>query len=176
LPPKLKLRLKQVDRQQVRLEVVDTDWLVGQDHEVRALVDLLGRLDLSRYYQGIKAVEGRAGRDHSDPQVLIALWIYASLRGVRERRALAEWSKYEPGCRWWLGLGTVNHTTLFRRRMQQCEYQRIYRRRAQVAEFSHACLKEKREWRRFLRRGLEKVRAELGWACLACHGAIWIRL
>jgi transposase len=112
LPPKPKLRLKQVDRQQIRLEVVDTDRLVGQDHEVRAVVDLLGWLDLSRYYEGIKAVEGRAGRDHSDPQVLIALWIYASLRGVREGRALAEWSKYEPGCRWLLGLGTVNHTTL----------------------------------------------------------------
>ena len=112
LPPKPKLRLKLVDRQQIRLEVVDTDRLVGQDHEVRAIVDLLGRLDLSRYYEGIKAVEGRAGRDHSDPQVLIALWIYASLRGVREGRALAEWSKYEPGCRWLLGLGTVNHTTL----------------------------------------------------------------
>jgi len=112
LPAKPKLRLKQVDRQQIRLEVVDTDRLVGQDHEVRAIVDLLGRLDLSRYYQGIKAVQGRAGRDHSDPQVLIALWIYASVRGVREGRALAEWCKYEPGCRWLLGLGTVNHTTL----------------------------------------------------------------
>ena len=60
--------------------------------------------------------------------------------------------------------------------MQQPEYQRIYQRRAQVAEFSNACLKEKRGLRRFLRRGLEKVQAELGWACLTCNVAIWIRL
>jgi hypothetical protein len=64
----------------------------------------------------------------------------------------------------------------FRRKMQQAEYQKIYRRRAQVAEFSNACLKQKRGLRRFLRRGLEKVREELGWACLSCNVSIWIRL
>jgi hypothetical protein len=64
----------------------------------------------------------------------------------------------------------------FRRKMQRPEYQKIYRRRAQVAEFSNACLKQKRGLRRFLRRGLEKVRAELGLACLSCNVCIWIRL
>ena len=59
--------------------------------------------------------------------------------------------------------------------MQRPEYQAIYRQRAQVAEFSHACLKEKRGLRRFLRRGLAKVRAELAWACLSGNVAIWMR-
>jgi transposase len=94
------------------LEVVDVDRLVGQDHEVRAIWDLLGRLDLNLFYEGIKAIEAQAGRDHSHPQALLALWIYASMRGVRAGRGLAEWLKYEPGCRWLLGLRRVNHTTL----------------------------------------------------------------
>jgi transposase len=113
-PPrsKPKLRLQPLDRQQIVLEVVDTDRLVGQDHEVRALWDLLGRLDLSLFYEGIKALEGQAGRNHSHPQALVALWIYASLRGVQAGRELAEWSKHEPGCRWLLALRPVNHTTL----------------------------------------------------------------
>jgi hypothetical protein len=63
----------------------------------------------------------------------------------------------------------------FREKMQRPEYQAIYRQRAQVAEFSNACLKEKRGWRRFLRRGLAEVRSELAWACPSCNGAIWIR-
>ena len=63
----------------------------------------------------------------------------------------------------------------FRQKMQRPEYRAIYRQRAQVAEFSHACLKEKRGLRQFLRRGLEKVRAELAWACLSCNVAIWMR-
>jgi hypothetical protein len=63
----------------------------------------------------------------------------------------------------------------FRQKMQQPDYQGVYRQRAQVAEFSNACLKVKRGLRQFLRRGLHKVRAELAWACLSCNLAIWIR-
>ncbi len=47
---------------------------------------------------------------------------------------------------------------------------------AQVAEFSNACLKEKKGLRRFLRRGLTQVRAEAVWACLSCNVSIWTRL
>lgn len=66
--------------------------------------------------------------------------------------------------------------TEFRRRMGQSKYQHIYRQRAQVAEFSNACLKEKKGLRRFLPRGLARVRAELAWACLSCNVSIWIRM
>ena len=94
LPPvNRKPRLRPVDRQQVCLRVVDPDRLVGEDHPVRAIWDLLGRLDLSPFCEGIKAVEGKPGRDCSDPQVLIALWLYALSRGVREGRALDEWAQ-----------------------------------------------------------------------------------
>jgi transposase len=111
-PGERKLRLKRVDRQQVRLQVIDPERLVGEDHPVRAIWDLLGRLDLSLFGQGIKAVEGKPGRDRSDPKVLIALWLYALSRGVREARALDQWAQYEPGCQWLLGLGRINYHTL----------------------------------------------------------------
>ncbi|MFZ0962152.1 MAG: IS1182 family transposase [Terriglobia bacterium] len=111
-PVNRKPRLKPVDRQQVRLQVIDPEQLVEEDHPVRAIWDLLGRLDLSPFCEGIKAVEGKPGRDRSDPQVLIALWLYAISRGVREARALDEWAQYEPGCQWLLGLGRINYHTL----------------------------------------------------------------
>ena len=111
-PGERKLRLKPVDRQQVCLQMIDPDRLVEEDHPVRAIWDLLGRLDLSPFLEGIKAVEGRPGRDHSDPRVLIALWLYALSRGVREARALDQWAQYEPGCQWLLGLGRINYHTL----------------------------------------------------------------
>jgi transposase len=111
-PPERKLRLKAVDRQQVVLRAIDPDRLVGEDHSVRAIWDLLGRLDLSSYYPQVRAVEGRPGRDRSDPRVLIALWLYALSRGVREARQLDEWAQYEPGCQWLLGLGRINYHTL----------------------------------------------------------------
>jgi transposase len=111
-PLQPKLRLKPIDRHQVVLRAIDPGRLVAEDHAVRAIWDLLGRLDLSPFYKGIQAVEGRPGRDRSDPQVLIALWLYALSRGVREPRHLDEWTRYEPGCQWLLGLGRINYHTL----------------------------------------------------------------
>ena len=111
-PGERRLRLKAVDRQQICFRVVDPEQLVEEDHPARAIWDLLAGLDLSRFAAGIRAVEGRAGRDACDPQVLIALWLYALSRGVREARALDAWSQYEPGCQWLLGLGRINYHPL----------------------------------------------------------------
>lgn len=111
-PAEPKLRLKAIDRQQICLRAIDPDRLVSEDHAVRAIWDLLGRLDLSAYYEGVKAVEGRPGRDRSDPRVLMALWLYALSRGVRQARQLDQWAQYEPGCQWLLGLGRINYHTL----------------------------------------------------------------
>jgi len=107
-----KRRVKPVDRQQVCFRVIDPEQLIEEDHPARALWDVLEHVDLSRFYAGIKAVEGRPGRDASDPRVLIALWLYAISRGVREARYLDAWAQYEPGCQWLLGLGRINYHTL----------------------------------------------------------------
>ena len=64
----------------------------------------------------------------------------------------------------------------FRPKMQRPEYRAIYRQRAPGAEFSHACLKEKKGLRRFLRRGLAPVRTETTWTWRSCNVSIWIRL
>jgi transposase len=111
-PGERKVRVKRVDRQQTCWRVIDPEQLVEQDHPVRAIWDLLESMDLSRFYEGIRAVEGRAGRDPCDPRVMIALWLYALSRGVREARTLDAWSQYEPGCQWLLGLGRINYHTL----------------------------------------------------------------
>jgi hypothetical protein len=88
-----KPRLKPVDRQQVCLRMIDPHRLVGEDHPLRAIWDLLGRLDLSPFYEGMKAVEGQPGGDHCDPRVLTALWLYALRGGVREARGVDEWAQ-----------------------------------------------------------------------------------
>ena len=105
-------RLKPIDRQQVCLRAIDVERLVGEEHPVRAIWEMLEQQDLRAFYAGIEAVEGGPGRDALDPRVLIALWLYALSRGVREARALDEWAQYEPGCQWLLGLGRINYHTL----------------------------------------------------------------
>jgi len=105
-------RLVAIDRRQLFLRTVDVEKLVEPEHCVRSIWELVGRLDLRLYYGQIAAVEGSAGREHTDPQLLISLWLYAYSRGISSARELARQCEYEPGCQWLCGLQTVSHRTL----------------------------------------------------------------
>jgi transposase len=105
-------RLASINRQQLVLRSIDVERLIDEDHSARLIWQLIGRLELSLYYARIGAVEGRAGREHTDPQLLISLWIYAYSRGVSSARELARQCEYEPGCQWLCGLLPISHRTL----------------------------------------------------------------
>ena len=64
----------------------------------------------------------------------------------------------------------------FRERMQQPEYEQIYRLRGAVAEFPHAWWKDKFNLRKFHVRGLAKAQIEVKWAALAYNIQQWFRL
>src|SRR5580658_2145826 len=105
-------RLAAVSRQQMVMRAIDVERLLEEDHPARAIWELVGRLDLSRYYAEIGSVEGRAGREHTDPQVLISLWLYAYSRGISSAREVARQCEYEPAFQWLCGLEPVSHRTL----------------------------------------------------------------
>ncbi len=115
------VRLKQINRQQMLLRPVEVEKLVEQDHPVRAIWELVGRLDLGPFYVDIEAVEGVAGRPVWDPQLLISLWIYAYKDGVSSAREIARLCEYQPAYQWLTGLEVVNYHTLadFRIRHQE---------------------------------------------------------
>ena len=108
----LKRRLKPIDRKQLMFRVVDVEELVGEDHEVRAIWELVGRLDLRRYYEQIGAVEGCAGRCATDPQLLLSLWIYAYSKGISSAREISRLCEKDPAYQWLTGMGCVNYHTL----------------------------------------------------------------
>jgi hypothetical protein len=64
----------------------------------------------------------------------------------------------------------------FRAKMQSEQAKQLYRRRAQIAEFPHAWIKEKFGLRRFRLRGRKKVQAEALWVCLTYNIQQWLRL
>jgi len=105
-------RLVSIARRQLLLRTLDVERLVDDDHCVRSIWALVGRLDLRRYHEQIAAVEGIAGREHTDPQLLISLWLYAYSRGISSARELARQCEYEPGCQWLCGMQPVSHRTL----------------------------------------------------------------
>jgi len=111
-------RLKSINRQQLLLRTIDVEQLVEPHHTVRALWELVGRLDLSGFQEPIAAVEGRAGRPAWDPHLLISLWVYAYSEGVGSAREVERRCAYHPAYQWLTGLETVNHHTLSDFRVQ----------------------------------------------------------
>ena len=53
-----RVRLKLVNREQMVLRPMDVERLVSEDHEVRAIWEFVGCLDLSRYYEDIEVGGG----------------------------------------------------------------------------------------------------------------------
>src|ERR1039458_1920096 len=94
--PVTRPRLAAINRRQMVMRAIDVERLIEEDRPARTIWELVGRLDLSRYYATIAAVEGRAGREHTDPQVLISLWLYAYSRGISSAREMARRCEYEP--------------------------------------------------------------------------------
>jgi len=105
-------RLKPINRQQMMLRPVEVEKLVVEDHEVRAIWEFVGRLDLSRYYEDIDVVEGEAGRPAFDPRLMISLWIYAYSKGVGSAREISRLCEFDPAYQWLTGMEAINYHTL----------------------------------------------------------------
>jgi transposase len=107
-----RVRRKEINRQQLLLRPVEVEKLVDLDHPVRAIWELVGRLNLEAFYAEVESVEGVAGRPVWDPRLLISLWIYAYTDGVSSAREIARLCEYHPACQWLTGLEVVNYHTL----------------------------------------------------------------
>jgi len=111
-PPPGRARVRRAERHQVVIQVASLDSLLPEDHRVRLVWEYVEGLDLSRLYEAIGSVEGRAGRDAIDPRILMALWLYATLDGVGSARQLARLCKDHVVYRWLCGGVSVNYHTL----------------------------------------------------------------
>src|SRR3990170_8781179 len=92
--------------------VRDLDSLVPQDHPVRAIWAFLDGLDLSAFYAAVKTAANRPGRPASDPQVLLALWVYATAEGVGSARELDRLCQEHDAYRWLRGGVPINYHML----------------------------------------------------------------
>ena len=107
-----RVRLRSPERRQVAMVVQCPDELVGADHPVRMVWAIVEKLDLSAFSEPIKAREGSAGRDATDPQLLVALWLYACIRGIGSGREVARRCEESAAFRWLCGGVSVNHRLL----------------------------------------------------------------
>src|ERR1700682_4706080 len=104
--------IRPINRQQMSWRAVDVERLIGEEHRARAIWTLVGRLDLSRFYEGIESSVEQGGRPAFDPQLLISLWVYAYSEGIGSAREVARRCEYDPAFQWLTGLEEVNYHTL----------------------------------------------------------------
>lgn len=110
--PHGKVKLKSINRQQTTLAVIYIEELIPADHKARAIWELVGRLDLSKFTDPLRTTEGSVGRPAWDPRLLVSLWVYAYSEGISSAREIERLMEWEPGMQWLGGLQAVNHHTL----------------------------------------------------------------
>ena len=115
------VRINRADRSQPRFEVVDLESQLGEDHRARTVWEFVSGLDLSEFYARIKVRDDTAGRSATDPKILLALWLYATLEGVGSARALNQLCERHIAYRWLCGGVGVNHDILSRFRAENGE-------------------------------------------------------
>lgn len=102
----------EANRAQMRLVPLDLESMLPEDHQARAVWAFVERLDLGEFYARILSREGRAGRPATDPRILLALWLEATLEGVGSAREIERLCRYHLAYQWICGGVNVNHHSL----------------------------------------------------------------
>ena len=87
--PKAAARVLMPNRNQLEWRASDLESLLPPGHRARIVWGYVERQNLEGLYAGIKVVEGGVGRAAIAPEILYALWLYATLEGVGSARTLA---------------------------------------------------------------------------------------
>ncbi len=105
-------RLRRAIRDQIEMQVCALDDLLEDDHQARIVWAWVQQLDLSELVERIQAVEHGPGQAPADPRILMALWLYATLRGVGSARELNRLCRDHVAFRWICGGVSMNYHTL----------------------------------------------------------------
>ena len=122
LPPRIgPKRLRHAVRNQVEFQGCSLDEFLPEEHEARIVWACVCSLDLSELHQPIQAVQNGPGQAPADPRILLALWLYATLRGVGSARELNRLCEQHTAYRWICGGVSMNYHTLSDFRTQHVE-------------------------------------------------------
>jgi transposase len=108
-------RLRVPQRDQVEMSWSSLDERLDPDSQARVVWTLVCKLDLDAWLRDIKAIEHHVGRNATDPRLLVALWVFATLKGIGSARELARLCNKSQGYlpyQWLCGGVTVNYHML----------------------------------------------------------------
>jgi len=100
------------NRSQMEFRASDLDSLLLEGHRARLVWSYVERQSLSAFYAPIKVREGTRGRSAIAPEILLALWLYATLEGVGRAREISRLTEAHDAYRWLCGGVQVNYHSL----------------------------------------------------------------
>jgi transposase len=113
------VRTREPCRIQVEMKFGAIDELVGGDHIVRTIDAIVSSLDLRPFHTRWKAVEGRAGKPITSPQMLLTLWIYAVSEGVGSALEIERRTRSDSAFAWIVADLKPSHDVIAAFRVQQ---------------------------------------------------------
>ncbi len=105
-------RVRKPSRHQIEMRELSLDELLDRDDPARLVWEAACRFNIQPWLDEIKAVEGHAGRDGTDPRLLLSLWLLATLDGVTSGRELAKLCTNHRPYEWLCGGVSVNYDLL----------------------------------------------------------------
>lgn len=111
-------RLRLAVRDQIVMHCEAVDDLIPEDHRARMVWAYVEGLDLSPLLEKFEAVEGGVGRAGTDPRILLALWLYATIERVGNARELDRLCELHAAYKWICGGVSLNYHTLSDFRVQ----------------------------------------------------------
>jgi transposase len=115
-------RVDRPHRSQVEMQFFALDQLLPSDHRARIVWTFVKSLDLEPLYEEIQVTDSLAGRSAIAPEILVALWLQATLDGIGSARELERRCESDIVYLWILGGVTVNHHTLSDFRVDHGEF------------------------------------------------------
>ena len=105
-------RVGRPHRTQIEMQLFSLDQMLPADHRARQVWAFVQALDVEPFYRDIEVTDHVAGRTAIAPEILIALWLLATLDGIGSARELARRCETDIPYLWMLGTVRVNYHTL----------------------------------------------------------------
>lgn len=114
-------RVRRPERSQVEMQLRSLDEMLPREHRSRIVWKFVNGLNLEAFYAQIQVSDSKAGRTAIAPEVLLALWLLATLDGISSARELDRRCDTDMPYLWICGGVSVNHHTLSDFRVQHGE-------------------------------------------------------
>jgi transposase len=105
-------RVNHPHRHQVSMQFLSLDQMLPENHVARTLGAYVKTLDTSALYQQITVSSTQAGRTATNPEVLLTLWLLATVEGINSARELERRCQRDMPYMWVCGEVSVNRSTL----------------------------------------------------------------